>query len=94
MEIVNVEDELGGVGGVGGPIGGPIGDSRLALPALERDNVDRYAAFAAHYGNSGGGGGGGGGAALGCGKNPLLNSAHEPLLFKSPSKENVQETQI
>ncbi|CAN8180723.1 unnamed protein product [Coccothraustes coccothraustes] len=92
VEIVNVEDELGGPAGGGGGGGGPGGgagtggDNRLALPALEREHLDRYAALAAHYG--------GPAAALGCGKTPLLNSVHEPLLFKSPSKENVQETQI
>ncbi|KAK2510513.1 hypothetical protein Q9233_017666, partial [Columba guinea] len=89
VEIVNVEDELGGGGGGGGGggTGGGTGDNnRLALPALEREQLDRYAALAAHYSKSGGAGG--------MGKNPLLNSVHEPLLFKSPSKENVQETQI
>uniref|UniRef100_A0A8B9QCL9 Leucine rich repeat containing 4B n=1 Tax=Apteryx owenii TaxID=8824 RepID=A0A8B9QCL9_APTOW len=85
VEIINVEDELGAAGAAAAAGGG--GDNRLALPALERDHLDRYAAFAAHYGNSGGGAGGG----LGCAKNPLLNSVHEPLLFKSASKENVQE---
>ncbi|XP_068779526.1 leucine-rich repeat-containing protein 4B [Struthio camelus] len=81
VEIINVEDELGAGAAAA------AGDNRLALPALERDHhLDRYAAFAAHYGSSGG--------ALACAKNPLLNSVHEPLLFKSASKENVQETQI
>ena len=63
---------------------------RLALPALERDHLNHHhyvaAAFKAHYGGNPGGG---------CGaKGPGLNSIHEPLLFKSGSKENVQETQI
>ncbi|XP_006748141.1 leucine-rich repeat-containing protein 4B [Leptonychotes weddellii] len=99
VEIINVEDELpaasavsvaaaaaaAGAGGVGG-------DSHLALPALERDHLNHHhyvaAAFKAHYsGNPSGGGCGGKGP-------PGLNSIHEPLLFKSGSKENVQETQI
>ncbi|OWK49609.1 Leucine-rich repeat-containing protein 4B [Lonchura striata] len=62
--------------------GGPA----RAVEIVNREHLDRYAALAAHYG--------GPAAALGCGKTPLLNSVHEPLLFKSPSKENVQETQI
>ncbi|XP_069763689.1 leucine-rich repeat-containing protein 4B-like [Narcine bancroftii] len=58
-------------------------DSCLALPAA----AEHYAAYKAHcsLGTSG---------ALNCTKNPLHNSVHEPLLFKSSSKENVQETQI
>ncbi|KAG8521480.1 LOW QUALITY PROTEIN: Leucine-rich repeat-containing protein 4B, partial [Galemys pyrenaicus] len=99
VEIINVEDELpaasavsvataaavAGAGGVGG-------DSHLALPALERDHLNHHhyvaAAFKAHYSSNPGGGGCGGKGP------PGLNSIHEPLLFKSGSKENVQETQI
>ncbi|XP_061444821.1 leucine-rich repeat-containing protein 4B [Rhineura floridana] len=82
IEIINVEDELPAT--AGGP-----GDSHLALPAIEHDHLNHYAAFKAHYNNNSGGG------PLTCGsKNPMLNSIHEPLLFKSSSKENVQETQI
>uniref|UniRef100_A0A8C8S224 Leucine rich repeat containing 4B n=1 Tax=Pelusios castaneus TaxID=367368 RepID=A0A8C8S224_9SAUR len=79
IEIINVEDELPATAGT-------PGDSHLALPALEHDHLNHYAAFKAHYNNNAGG--------LNCAKNPLLNSIHEPLLFKSSSKENVQETQI
>ncbi|XP_032181677.1 leucine-rich repeat-containing protein 4B [Mustela erminea] len=99
VEIINVEDELPAASAVsvaaaaavaGG--GGVGGDSHLALPALERDHLNHHhyvaAAFKAHYsGNPSGGGCGGKGP-------PGLNSIHEPLLFKSGSKENVQETQI
>lgn len=99
VEIINVEDELpaasavsvaaaaavAGAGGVGG-------DSHLALPALERDHLNHHhyvaAAFKAHYSSNPSGGGCGGKGP------PGLNSIHEPLLFKSGSKENVQETQI
>ncbi|XP_036293520.1 leucine-rich repeat-containing protein 4B [Pipistrellus kuhlii] len=101
VEIINVEDELpaasavsvAAAGGAGGAGGG--GDSHLALPALERDHLahHRYvaAAFKAHYGGGANPGGGGCGGGKGP---PGLNSIHEPLLFKSGSKENVQETQI
>nr|XP_020663891.1 leucine-rich repeat-containing protein 4B isoform X2 [Pogona vitticeps] len=82
IEIINVEDELPAAAGA-------PGDSHLALPAIEHDHLNHYAAFKAHYNNNSGGG------PLTCGsKNPMLNSIHEPLLFKSSSKENVQETQI
>ncbi|KYO39900.1 hypothetical protein Y1Q_0006762 [Alligator mississippiensis] len=79
IEIINVEDELPAAAGA-------PGDSHLALPALEHDHLNHYTAFKTHYNNNAG--------ALNCSKNPLLNSIHEPLLFKSSSKENVQETQI
>ncbi|XP_059809943.1 leucine-rich repeat-containing protein 4B [Hypanus sabinus] len=78
VEIINVEDELAG---------SAPADSCLALPAADREHLNHYAAaYKAHYGNNA--------AALNCTKNPLHNSVHEPLLFKSASKENVQETQI
>ncbi|XP_007955831.1 leucine-rich repeat-containing protein 4B [Orycteropus afer afer] len=99
VEIINVEDELPAASAVsvaaaaavaGG--GGVGGDSHLALPALERDHLNHHhyvaAAFKAHYSSNPGGGGCGGKGP------PGLNSIHEPLLFKSGSKENVQETQI
>ncbi|KAM4651047.1 leucine-rich repeat-containing protein 4B isoform 1-T2 [Discoglossus pictus] len=62
------------------------GDNHMALPAIEHDHLNHYTAFKAHYNNNTG--------TLNCAKNPMLNSIHEPLLFKSSSKENVQETQI
>ncbi|KAI4558291.1 hypothetical protein MJT46_012933 [Ovis ammon polii x Ovis aries] len=99
VEIINVEDELPAASAVsvaaaaavaGG--GGVGGDSHLALPALERDHLNHHhyvaAAFKAHYSSNPSGGGCGGKGP------PGLNSIHEPLLFKSGSKENVQETQI
>ncbi|KAB1274113.1 Leucine-rich repeat-containing protein 4B [Camelus dromedarius] len=99
VEIINVEDELPAASAVsvaaaaavaGG--GGGAGDSHLALPALERDHLNHHhyvaAAFKAHYSSNPSGGGCGGKGP------PGLNSIHEPLLFKSGSKENVQETQI
>ncbi|XP_003813678.1 leucine-rich repeat-containing protein 4B [Pan paniscus] len=99
VEIINVEDELPAASAVsvaaaaavasGGGVGG---DSHLALPALERDHLNHHhyvaAAFKAHYSSNPSGGGCGGKGP------PGLNSIHEPLLFKSGSKENVQETQI
>ncbi|ELK18495.1 Leucine-rich repeat-containing protein 4B [Pteropus alecto] len=99
VEIINVEDELPAASAVsvaaaaavasGGGVGG---DSHLALPALERDHLNHHhyvaAAFKAHYSSAPSGGGCGGKGP------PGLNSIHEPLLFKSGSKENVQETQI
>ncbi|XP_078286878.1 leucine-rich repeat-containing protein 4B-like [Rhinoraja longicauda] len=78
VEIINVEDELAG---------SAPADSCLALPA---DHLNHYAAYKAHYNNNTATAN----APLNCTKNPLLNSVHEPLLFKSSSKENVQETQI
>jgi netrin-G3 ligand len=99
VEIINVEDELPAASAVSVAAAAAVtggagvgGDSHLALPALERDHLNHHhyvtAAFKAHYsGNPGGGGCGGKGPAG-------LNSIHEPLLFKSGSKENVQETQI
>ncbi|XP_007882747.1 leucine-rich repeat-containing protein 4B-like [Callorhinchus milii] len=62
------------------------GDNCLALPAVEHGPLNHYTAYKAHYNNNT--------SALNCTKNPLHNSVHEPLLFKSSSKENVQETQI
>ncbi|XP_078093354.1 leucine-rich repeat-containing protein 4C [Mustelus asterias] len=89
IEIINVEDDMAEA---------TPGDSCLTLPAVDHEHLNHYTAYKAHYNNNtataGGGGGGGGGAALNCTKNPLHNSVHEPLLFKSSSKENVQETQI
>ncbi|XP_031242245.1 leucine-rich repeat-containing protein 4B [Mastomys coucha] len=97
VEIINVEDELPAASAVSVAAAAAVaggagvgGDSHLALPALERDHLNHHhyvaAAFKAHYGGNPGGG---------CGaKGPGLNSIHEPLLFKSGSKENVQETQI
>uniref|UniRef100_H0WDC0 Leucine rich repeat containing 4B n=1 Tax=Cavia porcellus TaxID=10141 RepID=H0WDC0_CAVPO len=101
VEIINVEDELPAASAVSVAAAAAVaggagvgGDSHLALPALERDHLNHHhyvaAAFKAHYGGRGAEGGGGCG-----GKGPAgLNSIHEPLLFKSGSKENVQETQI
>ncbi|XP_055267381.1 leucine-rich repeat-containing protein 4B [Moschus berezovskii] len=98
VEIINVEDELPAASAVSvaaaaaAGAGGAGGDSHLALPALERDHLNHHhyvaAAFKAHYSSNPGGGGCGGKGP------PGLNSIHEPLLFKSGSKENVQETQI
>nr|XP_012291064.1 leucine-rich repeat-containing protein 4B-like [Aotus nancymaae] len=99
VDIINVEDELPAASAVSvaaeaavASRGGMGGDSHLALPALERDHLNHHhyvaASSKAHYSSNPSGGGCGGKGP------PGLNSIHEPLLFKSGSKENVQEMQI
>ncbi|XP_005991042.1 leucine-rich repeat-containing protein 4B [Latimeria chalumnae] len=83
IEIINVEDEIPATATA---TSGNPGDSHMTLPVIERDHLNHYATYKAHYNNNTG--------TLNCVKNPILNSVHEPLLFKSSSKENVQETQI
>uniref|UniRef100_A0A8C5E5X8 Leucine-rich repeat-containing protein 4C-like n=1 Tax=Gouania willdenowi TaxID=441366 RepID=A0A8C5E5X8_GOUWI len=61
--------------------GGPGIDSHLTLPPLEHEHLNHYNTYKAAYNHA-------------STMNSLHSSAHEPLLIRATSKDNVQETQI
>ncbi|TRY55923.1 hypothetical protein DNTS_011318 [Danionella cerebrum] len=61
--------------------GGPTMESHLALPPLEHEHLNHYNAYKTAYNHA---------STI----NSIHSSAHEPLLIRASSKDNVQETQI
>lgn len=60
--------------------GGPGMDGHLTLPSLEHEHLNHYNMYKTAYNH----------ATI----NSIHSSAHEPLLIRASSKDNVQETQI
>ncbi|XP_067292452.1 leucine rich repeat containing 4C, genome duplicate a [Pseudorasbora parva] len=73
IEIINVDEDC--------VAGGPTMEGHLALPPLEHEHLNHYAAYKAVYNHT---------STI----NSIHSSAHEPLLIRASSKDNVQETQI
>ncbi|KAI1904019.1 hypothetical protein AGOR_G00001380 [Albula goreensis] len=61
--------------------GGPAMESHLTLPPLEHDHLNHYNSYKTAYNHA---------STI----NSIHSSAHEPLLIRASSKDNVQETQI
>ncbi|CAN9499132.1 unnamed protein product [Ophioblennius macclurei] len=61
--------------------GGPGMEGHLTLPPLEHEHLNHYNAYKAAYNHA---------STI----NSIHSSAHEPLLIRASSKDNVQETQI
>ncbi|XP_061773548.1 leucine-rich repeat-containing protein 4C-like [Nerophis ophidion] len=61
--------------------GGPGMESHLTLPPLEHEHLNHYNAYKTAYNHV---------STI----NSIHSSAHEPLLIRASSKDNVQETQI
>ncbi|KAA0724581.1 Leucine-rich repeat-containing protein 4C [Triplophysa tibetana] len=61
--------------------GGPTMEGHLTLPPLEHEHLNHYNAYKTAYNHA---------STL----NSIHSSAHEPLLIRASSKDNVQETQI
>ncbi|KAK1159911.1 leucine-rich repeat-containing protein 4C [Acipenser oxyrinchus oxyrinchus] len=62
--------------------GGPPLESHLTLPPLEHEHLNHYNSYKTPYNHTGNT------------INSIHSSAHEPLLMRATSKDNVQETQI
>ncbi|KAL3061792.1 hypothetical protein OYC64_009846 [Pagothenia borchgrevinki] len=61
--------------------GGPGMEGHLTLPPLEHEHLNHYNAYKTAYNHA-------------STMNSIHSSAHEPLLIRASSKDNVQETQI
>ncbi|XP_057185953.1 leucine rich repeat containing 4C, genome duplicate a [Triplophysa rosa] len=61
--------------------GGPTMEGHLTLPPLEHEHLNHYNAYKTAYNHA---------STI----NSIHSSAHEPLLIRASSKDNVQETQI